>query len=81
MPLYEHKLTGKQAVLTAEQAAVYPDGIWTKVADESVTEKRERERLEAQERKVDNDTDEEAKATPPSPKAASKSSKSGKGDK
>lgn len=81
MPLYEHKLTGKVAELTVEQAAVYPDGVWSKVADESPDEIRERERLEAQAKKVDVDTEGEAAKAPPSPEAVKSSKSSKKGDK
>lgn len=60
MPLYKNTVTGLEAVLPEDYTRMFPDGTFELVSKEAPSEKRERERLEAQEKKVDVDTDEEA---------------------
>lgn len=52
MPVYESVKTGKHKVMDEAQAAIYKDGVWRLVAEESPAEKARRE---AAEKKVDLD--------------------------
>lgn len=52
MPLYRTR-NGDLVSRSADYVAVFPDGSFTKIDDESPAEARERERLEALENKVD----------------------------
>ncbi len=59
MPLFRHSLTGNEQTLSQEEADVYPEGTWKKVADESPREAYDRRLQEALENKVELVTDDD----------------------
>lgn len=55
MPLYKLRSTGAVVSRSEDYVSAFPVGTFTLVKEESVSEKRERERLEALEHKVDTE--------------------------
>lgn len=58
MPVFKHSETGQEAELTSDYVSVFPEGTWTKVADEGPNEKADRELREAIANKVEIEVDE-----------------------
>lgn len=55
MPVYKNSQTGQEAELTSDYVSVFAAGTWEKVADESPSEKADRELREAIANKVEID--------------------------
>lgn len=62
MPLYRNTITGNEAELSSSYVAAFPSHVFELVREHT---DREQERLDAAEKKVDADTDEEAAGPAP----------------